>query len=49
MKRHVWDDEFATTILLPDPPDVLTVESLKAIRDGDALIATESPAGLTQK
>lgn len=44
MKQHVRDDEFANTILLPDPPDVLNVESLKAIRDGDALIATEKPS-----
>lgn len=49
MKQHVRDDEFVNTILLPDPPDVLNIESLKAIRDGDALIATESPAGLTLK
>lgn len=35
MKQHVRDDEFANTILLPDPPDVLNDESLKAIRDGD--------------
>lgn len=38
------DDEFTNTILLPDPPDVLNVESLKAIRDGDALIATGKPS-----
>lgn len=38
------DDEFANTILLPDPPDVLNVESLKAIRDGDALIARGKPS-----
>lgn len=38
------EDEFANTILLPDPPDVLNVESLKAIRDGDALIATGKPS-----
>lgn len=44
MKQHVRDDEFANTILLPDPPDVLNVESLKAIRDGDALIATGKPS-----
>ena len=34
MKLHVRDDEFANTILLPDPHDVLDVESLKAIRGG---------------
>ncbi len=44
MKQHVRDDEFANTILLPDPPDVLNVESLKAIRDGDALIARGKPS-----
>lgn len=44
MKLHVRDDEFANTILLPDPHDVLDVESLKAIRDGDALIATGKPS-----
>lgn len=44
MKQHVLDDEFANIILLPDPPDVLNVESLKAIRDGDALIATGKPS-----
>lgn len=44
MKQHVRDDEFANTILPPDPPDVLNVESLKAIRDGDALIATGKPS-----
>lgn len=44
MKQHVRDDEFANTILLPDPPDVLNVETLKAIRDGDALIATGKPS-----
>lgn len=44
MKQHVRDDEFANTILLPDPPVVLNVESLKAIRDGDALIATGKPS-----
>lgn len=44
MKQHVRDDEFANTILLPDPPDVLNVESLKAIRDGDSLIATGKPS-----
>lgn len=38
------DDEFTNTILLPNPPDVLNVESLKAIRDGDALIATGKPS-----
>lgn len=44
MKQHMRDDEFTNTILLPDPPDVLNVESLKAIRDGDALIATGKPS-----
>ena len=44
MKQHVRDDECANTILLPDPPDVLNVESLKAIRDGDALIARGKPS-----
>ncbi len=44
MKQHVRDDEFANIILLSDPPDVLNVESLKAIRDGDALIATGKPS-----
>ena len=44
MKQHVRDDEFANTILLPDPPDVLNVESLNAIRDGDALIARGKPS-----
>lgn len=44
MKLHVRDDEFANTILLPDPHDVLDVESQKAIRDGDALIATGKPS-----
>lgn len=44
MKQHVRDDEFTNTILLPDPPDVLNVESLKAIRDGNALIATGKPS-----
>lgn len=44
MKQHVRDDEFANTILLPDPPDVLNDESLKAIRDGDALIARGKPS-----
>lgn len=44
MKQHMQDDEFANTILLPDPPNVLNVESLKAIRDGDALIATAKPS-----
>lgn len=29
MKQHVRDDEFANTILLPDPPDVLNVETRK--------------------
>lgn len=44
MKQHVRDDEFANTILLPDPPDALNIENLKAIRDGDALIATGKPS-----
>lgn len=44
MKQHMRDDEFTNTILLPNPPDVLNVESLKAIRDGDALIATGKPS-----
>lgn len=44
MKQHMRDDEFTNTILLPDPHDVLNVESLKAIRDGDALIATGKPS-----
>lgn len=44
IKQHVRDDEFANTILLHDPPDALNVESLKAIRDGDALIATGKPS-----
>ena len=44
MKQNVRDYEFTNTILLPDPPDVLNVESLKAIRVGDALIATGKPS-----
>lgn len=44
MKQHVRDDEFANIILLSDPPVVLNVENLKAIRDGDALIATGKPS-----
>lgn len=44
MKLCKQDEAFANTILLPDPPDVLNVESLKAIRDGDALIARGKPS-----
>lgn len=43
MKQRELDDGFADTTPLPDPPDRLNAESLKAIREGEAFMATGKP------
>lgn len=40
MKQHERDDEFANTILLPFPSKEPNSETLEAIREGDAFLAT---------
>ena len=40
MKQHERDDEFANTILLPFPSKEPNSETLEAIREGHAFLAT---------